>query len=206
MTPRQYKEYAKAEAEHEKEVAQERAERWHLSLIDHDEMTLEQGRQSMRPFKLRQEDIPLIIKITENPNYRTARFLGGAVNLFAHDCIHILLGRGVLLKDEAFVIGYTMGSSKKMKRWRRNLFMFLSKYLYPEGYKFGEEERFIFNMGVMLGSKCGVDLSSVDFEHYKKIDLYSIRNSFRINTTALRTYYELEKKIFPKSPESQRLL
>ena len=82
----------------------------------------------MQGFKLSQDDVPLVIKLTENPKYAIARFFGGALDLFSHDCIHVLLGRGLLVKDEAFVIGYTMGSSKKMKRWRRNLFMFISKY------------------------------------------------------------------------------
>ena len=42
----------------------------------------------MQDFKLSQDDVPLIIKLTENPNYATARFFGGAVSLFSHDCIH----------------------------------------------------------------------------------------------------------------------
>ena len=92
----------------------------------------------MEEFKLNQEEVPLIIKLVENPNYKTSQIFSGAVDLFTHDCIHVLLSRGLLPKDEAFVIGYTMGSARKMTRWRRNLFMFCCKYLYPEGYKFGE--------------------------------------------------------------------
>jgi len=199
MTPRQYKEYTEAEA-------QRRAEEWHVSLNEQDALTLEQARDSMSYFKLQQDDVPLIIKLVENPNYKTSKLFGGAVDLFTHDCIHILLGRGLRPKDEAFVIGYTMGSAKNMKRWKRNLFMFVSKHFYPEGYKFGEEERFVFNMGAMLGSKCDIDLSCVGFEPYKKNDLFSLRNSLRIDTTALRSCYELEKQIFPQSSESQRLL
>ena len=60
---------------------------------------------------LGQDSIPLIIKLVENPKYFTSRLFTGAVNLFTHDCIHIVLDRGLLVKDEAFVIGYTMGSS-----------------------------------------------------------------------------------------------
>jgi len=123
-----------------------KAEQWHVSLDD-DALTLGQALRSMESFKLNQEDVPLIIKLVENPDYKTSKLFGGAVDLFTHDCIHALLGRGLLVKDEAFVIGYTMGSTKGMKRWKRNLFMFMSKYFYPEGYRFGEEERFVFNTG-----------------------------------------------------------
>jgi hypothetical protein len=161
---------------------------------------------SMKEFKLSQEAVPLIIKLTENPKYRTARLLGGAVDLFSHDCIHALLGRGLLSKDEAFVIGYTMGSSKRMKRWRRNLFMFICKYLYPEGYKLGEEERFVFYAGVMAGEKCATDLTRVDFGGLLDYKVQAIREKLGVDKELLMCYFCFEKKCFPKSSESQRLV
>ena len=63
--------------------------------------------------KLEAEDVPLIIKLVENPKYDIGLFAGN-VSLYNHDCIHLLLGRGLRVKDEAFVIGFTMGSTKKM--------------------------------------------------------------------------------------------
>ena len=86
------------------------------------------------------------------------------------------------------------------------MLMFICKYLYPKGYKFDEDERFIFNMGVMLGSKCETDLSLINFSDYERIPLFSLRDKLRIDTTALRASYEVEKRIFPESKESQRLL
>ena len=162
--------------------------------------------EEMEPFKLCQEDVPLSIKLTENPKYFTSRLFTGAVDLFAHDCIHILLRRGLLVKDEAFVIGYTMGSSKKMRRWRRNLFMFISKYLYPEGYKFGEEERFVFYCGVMAGEKCPTDLSKVNFKKLLHYKIQGVREKLGIDKELLKCYYCFEKKCFPQSLESQRLV
>ena len=141
----------------------------------------------------------------ENPKYDIGLF-GGATTLGAHDCIHILLGRGLLLKDEAFVIGYTMGSAKSLSRWRKNLFLFCTKYLYPEGYRFGEDERFVFNMGIMAGSLCKFNLASVDFKTFKNNTLFSLRNKLNIDTDLLKSYYEVEKIIFKNSKESQRLL
>ena len=203
MTPRQHRAYAKAEEGYQKRVAQERSEEWHIRLGKG--ITLGEAKDSMKSFALAQEDIPLIIKLTENPKYLTSRLFTGAVDLFTHDCIHIILGRGILVKDEAFIIGYTMGSAKKMRRWRRNLFMWVCKHLYPEEYRFGEEERFVFYNGVMAGSRCDVDLSEIDFKGLLKYELSEIRHLLGIDSDLLRCYYCTEKKLF-KDRESQRLI
>lgn len=200
MTPREHKEFEEAESER----IQEAAEAWHPKLSA-SQRKLNSILKEMDSFKLRQENIPLIIKLVENPNYNTSKLFGGAVNLFTHDCIHVVLGRGLLTKDEAFVIGYTMGSTKNMKRWKRNFFMFVSKYLYPEGYKFGEEERFVFNTGVIAGSLCPVNLSQINFKKYLNEQVNTIRKELGIDVDFLKKYYSLEKKCF-KDAESQRLL
>ena len=158
----------------------------------------------MKEFKLAQEDVPLIIKLTENPKYFTSKLFTGAVDLFSHDCIHVLLGRGLLPKDEAVVIGYTMGSGKKMSRWRRNLFLWICKHLYPEGYKFTEQERYIFYSGVMAGSRCSVDLSKVQFDKLQNMKIDYIRKLLDIDKELLKCYYCTEKRLFD-GKESQRL-
>ena len=205
MTPREYSLYAEAEKRHQKLEAQILSDRWHVRLGR--EITLKEAKKTMEAFALAQEDVPLIIKLTENPKYFTSKLFTGAVDLFAHDCIHIILGRGVLVKDEAFVIGYTMGSAKKMRRWRRNLFMWVCKYFYPEGYEFGEEERFVFYNGVMAGSKCEADLTKVNFKALmdRDLSLSEIRRLMGIDTDLLRCYYCTEKRLF-KDIESQRLV
>jgi hypothetical protein len=205
MTPREHKAYAKAEEDYQKRLAQDRSEEWHIRLGR--QITLGEAKDTMKFFALTQKDVPLIIKLTENPEYFTSRLFTGAVDLFTHDCIHIVLGRGLLVKDEAFVIGYTMGSAKKMKRWRRNLFMWVCKNLYPEGYDFGEEERFVFYNGVMAGSRCETDLTKVDFKELLKcgLELAEIRHLLGVDDNLLRCYYCTEKKLF-KDRESQRLI
>jgi len=147
---------------------------------------------------LGQDNIPLIIKLVENPKYFTSRLFTGAVNLFTHDCIHIVLDRGLLVKDEAFVIGYTMGSSKKMKRWRRNLFMFICKYFYPKEYRFGEEERFIFHMGVIAGARCKADLSECNFHKLMDNTLGNIRSRLGLDTELLKSCRNIEERCFEK--------
>ncbi len=193
MTPQQHKEYVEAQINE-----------WHIPLSKRT-LTLEGGLNSMGGFKLESEDVPLIIKLVENPKYDIGLFAGN-VSLYNHDCIHLLLGRGLRVKDEAFVIGFTMGSTKKMWRWRRNLYMFCAKYLFPEGYRFGEEERFIFNMGVMAGSQCSADLSRADCSELKDFKIDYARELLGIDKKLLKYCYEVERKCFPNSVESQRLL
>jgi len=209
MTPREHKEYAEKEQELRLEKLKQIAEDW-IVPVDHDDsegtVTFNDALADMKEWSLDQGDVPLIIKLIENPDYKTSKLFTGAVDLFTHDCIHILLGRGILVKDEAFVIGYTMGSSHKMKRWRRNLFMFCAKYLYPAEYKFGEEERFIFNLGVKAGSACPIDLTRVDFKEYIMDDIHYARYDLGIDLEDLKACYRLEKRLFPESKESQRLI
>ncbi len=203
MTPREHFEFERDEKEREKFKAEIRAEKWHIRLGV--EATFQQCLSTMKDFSLTQEDIPFIIKLVENPKYDIGLF-AGYVDLFTHDCIHILLGRGLLVKDEAFVIGYTMGTSKRMFRWRRNLFMFCAKYFYPEGYSFGEDERFIFNMGVMAGSRCPTDLSKVDFKKFLNKSVSETRDKLYIDSSLLRGCYLAESQLFNDSLESRRLI
>jgi len=201
MTPHEHKIFE----QEQKEKAQIISDNWIFPLSGH-RKKVRQILKEMEPFKLTQDDVPLRIKLVENPKYMTSKLFGGAVDLFTHDCIHVALGRGLLVKDEAFVIGYTMGSTKKISRFKRNLFMFFSKYLYPEGYKFREEERFVFNMGVMAGNKCKVDLTTVNFKDHLDVTTHRLRNRLGIRRGDLVSCYNLEKSFFPKSKESQRLL
>jgi len=183
----------------------EPAERWQPPTVyGGGNSTLGSILEDMEPFSLDQSDVPLIIKLAENPKYDIGLF-AGYVDLFTHDCIHAILGRGLAVKDEAFVIGYTMGTTKRMARWRRNLFMFFAKYLYPEGYKFGEDERLIFYNAVMAGSKCPSDLSKVDFRHLLHSTPCDIRMRLGIDCDTLKACYSLERSLCIESYESQRI-
>ena len=179
-------------------------EEWHIPYFE-SKITLRDALDKMKDIKLDPSEVPFVIKLVENPKYDIGLFAGN-VDLFTHDSIHVILGRGLLVKDEAFVIGYTMGSTKKMARWRKNLFMFCSKYLYPKDYKFGEEERFVFNMGVAAGSRCPTDLSTVDFQLIQRDYVWQIRNKLGIDNHLIKACYELESKMFRGSYESARLL
>ena len=200
MTPAEYKDFEEQLLEEKREMSRE----W-IYPLSRRKAILKDVLEKMIAFRLEAHEVPFIIRLAENPKYDIGLF-AGYVDLFAHDCIHILLGRGLLPKDESFVIGYTMGSTQKMPRWRKSLFLFCSKYLYPEGYKFKEEERFVFNMGVIAGSKCKQDLSKFNFKDYLHKTPHEIRGELGINVKFLEECYRVEKNFFPDSEESQRLI
>ena len=87
--------------------------------------------------------------LLENP--KSPISLTGAIDLYNHDIIHILLDRGMLNRDEAMVIGFTMGNSETTSSWVRWLFEFCARYLYPVSYRFNEYDLLEFEKGYAYG-------------------------------------------------------
>ena len=125
---------------------------WHIPL-SRSELTLREGLDSLAAVGARQQEIPLIVRLLENPKYRLPgmTLFHGAVDLEAHDRIHLLLGRGLLTPDEAFTIGFTMGSTKRVRRSEEWLFGLLARHVYPVPYTFDDTAVCIFNDAVRLG-------------------------------------------------------
>jgi hypothetical protein len=183
-------------------------ENWHIPLSEQ-HMTLREAYASLKTIGLRQEQIPFIVQLVENPRFELPglEIFPGATDLPTHDCIHILLGRGLASIDEAFVLGYTMGSTNRLNATEEALYTFFAKNLYPEGYKFGDDEVRVFRDAVRLAYIAGsASLAEVDYgQHYDKT-LQELRHELGIDQELLRAYYSLEKKRFPTHAASQRLL
>ncbi len=109
-------------------TTEEIVENWFIPLSS-TKLTLQQAYDQLNEFGLEQDDVPLIIQLIENPKFDLPGLdiFHGATNLETHDYIHILLGRGVLIKDEAFVLGFTMGSSNRVNTTEEKLFTFVTK-------------------------------------------------------------------------------
>lgn len=181
---------------------------WHHPL-HRDQLTLRQVYDSMARAGAGQNDIPLMIQLVENPRYRFPGFtlFHGAVDLEQHDYIHIVLGRGMLELDEAFTIGFTMGSTKKVTDTEEQLFALISRYLYPAVYQFGAQEIEVFRDAVRLGyvSDCQ-PLDEVDFRSLLDMPLRDVRLAIGVEVNLLRAYYEIEKRRYPEAAASRRLL
>ena len=186
----------------------ERVRDWHVPLSS-GALTMREAHATLQTLGVKQDEIPFIVQLVENPKYDFPglELFPGATDLRAHDRIHILLGRGLLAKDEAFVIGFTMGSTDRVGWTEERMYAFFSKYLYPRGYRFDDQDLRVFRDAVRLGfvSDC-VALDKVDLERLLDVPLAEARGRLGIEEALLRAYYAIEKRRYPDSHESQRLL
>jgi hypothetical protein len=124
-------------------------------------------------------DQPLFIKILERPN----RFISlpFQIDLFAHDCIHVLLGIGTYMHDEAFLIGFTMGNSQRMNYCFKEMYKFITHNLYPKEYGLTHSELVIFDRGYQYGRTIRQEgLDEVDFNACLDTEISALRNRFNV--------------------------
>lgn len=106
--------------------------------------------QALKDFgDMEQKDVPFWIWLFENPD--SPLKFPGAMGLGNHDALHILLDRGLSNLDEAFVVGFTMGTDPNLKPWQIHIFLFACRWLYPEKYKFKRLEQEEFYRGLTFG-------------------------------------------------------
>lgn len=181
---------------------------WFIPLSESD-LTLKEAFNSMQSIALEQGSIPLIVQMVENPKFDLPGIdiFSGATNLETHDYIHLLLGRGVLPKDEAFVLGFTMGSTNRVGDLEKALYGLFTRFLYPKHYQFSDEDFALYKDAVRLGhiSDCQ-PLDKVNFESMKDLTLDEARKEIGIEKSLLKAFYEVEQKRHPDSFESKRLL
>ena len=123
--------------------------------------------------------IPLIIQLFENPKYDFLRFgrLPGSIDLFGHDILHILLSQNMAMKGEAYVIGYTMGSTKKITHFDIVIFKLISQFLYPRNYRFNAQALEVFIKGIEEGFNAKANnLNKVNFNSLLHKPLSEVRN------------------------------
>ena len=178
--------------------------------VSHRRMTLREADASLDAVRMAPEEVPFLVRLVENPGLDLPLLdvFHGAPDLPTHDYLHIVLGRGLLAKDEAFVIGFTMGATDQVGRGEEFLYGVFAKYFYPKQYRFTDEDLRVFRDAVRLGfiSDCDPRLCSTDFERFLDTPLEGIRDTLGIETDLLRAYYAIEKRRFPGSRESARLL
>lgn len=127
-----------------------------------------------------QSTVPFIIWLLENPASPLA--LPGKITLHNHDCIHLLLGRGFSLEDEAFVIGFTMGNDTKTKNFHLILFQLFSMYFYPKEARFNYECYQSFYTGFVYGKNLPVkNLNQFDWHQLYHKKIAEIRADMGIN-------------------------
>ena len=127
-----------------------------------------------------QSDIPFLVWLLENPD--SIFPLPGKINLYNHDCLHILLDRDISLVDEAFVVGFTMGNDIKTNGFHLAVFKFLSSIFYPKQYKFNREQFKLFDIAFNYGRRLKVkNLNQLDFKVYENKTVGELRKLFGID-------------------------
>lgn len=181
---------------------------WYIPYLQ-DDITLRNAHQSMSQVRADEGDIPLMVQLVENPKFQIPgfRLFHGAVDLRQHDFIHIVLGRGLLEKDEAFTIGFTMGTTNKVSTTEEKLYSLIAQYLYPEVYKFDKDDIEVFKNAVRLGyiSDCA-PLDEFDFTPYLDMSLRDVRNQVGLEKDFLMAYYRIENARYPDARDCNRLL
>jgi hypothetical protein len=125
-----------------------------------DDLTLAAAHQTLEGFP--PDQIPWIVWLLENPASPCA--LPGNINLFGHDCIHLLLRRGFTISDEAYILGFTMGSDLNT-RWLHLLFFKIAACtFYPSKYRMNPTELIMFDQGYKIGRKVSTkNINQLDF-------------------------------------------
>lgn len=181
--------------------------KWYVPL-EEENATVRECLATQAPVAAGSTDIPLIVRLIENPKFDIpgVNIFNGAVNLDDHDVIHVLLGRGMLPKDEAFVIGFTMGSSNRMTTAEKKMYTFAAKYLYPGPYKFSDEDIVVFKKAAHLGyvSDCQ-PLDTVDYTELMDLTLKEARAKVGIEPELLAAYYQIESQRFGQFEECLRI-
>jgi hypothetical protein len=146
---------------------------------------------------------PMIVLVLENPKSPVA--LKGKCDLLTHDLIHVLLGRGLFVQDEAFVIGYTMGTSRRIGGFEKELFKLCAKRLYPPKYRFTRTDLTVFDFGFTAGQANKVEIFDVPLAEMMELTIGDVRRSLKIDVSLLRQFYALEKSMF-QTKASARLV
>ena len=151
------------------------------------------------------DEIDQMVRLLENPASPYA--LPGAVRLHHHDCIHILLGRGLLNQDEAFVIGYTMGTAKEhINEEQVQLFRLAAKLLYKPPYRMTDNDLIAFDLAFALGNKSAYrHVYNFDFDSAMDPDIGDIRKELAIDVKALKASFREERLLLPGNTASERL-
>ncbi len=183
-------------------------QQWHIP-FSRDDITLQMGLDSISAIQAEHDELPLMVQLAQKPALQQpgSNLFFPGMSVFLHNCIHLLLGRGLLIMDEAFTTGFTMGTSKKMTNSEHSLYAFLSQYVYPHEYKFSQHELAVLKDGIKLSfiSNC-MPLDQFAFNDWLQEPIGKIREVVGIEPEYIEAYYAVEKRHYPHSVASQRLL
>lgn len=173
--------------------------------LDTDDLTLREVLATMPAANA--DDVPEIIQKYENPKSPDA--LPGSIELDRHDCIHVLLGRGLHVQDEAFVIGATMGAASDITSEHIDFFIEVSTKEYPKHWRFEEDHIASFRLGVGFAvdnmNNKDLHLIPMEQEPWQSMTVREFRRKIGIAKEELRAYYRKAELLVPGTKATRRL-
>lgn len=173
--------------------------------LDTDDMTLRDVLATLPAAAA--DEVPEIIKRYENPESPEA--LPGAISLARHDCIHVLLGRGLHVQDEAFIIGATMGAASDIGEEVVEFFIKVSTTEYPKHWRFEEDHIPSYRLGVgfAMDNLRGRDLHLIPLEEepWQSKTVRDARRDLGIVKEELRAYFRKAELLVPGTKATRRL-
>ena len=181
---------------------------WHIPYTRKD-ITLRQALDSLNAVRANATDSLLMLKLAKNPKFCQSGLglFSGVIDVKQSDCIHIVLGRGLLNMDGAFTAGFTLGSSKKTTSSEQSVYAFIAKYLTPDVHEFSDEEMAVFKEGIRIAYISGCSpLDQFDFSEWLDHPIETVRDAVGIEDELMLAYYAVEQRRHPLALASQRLL
>ena len=173
--------------------------------LDTDDMTLREVLATMP--RSDADDVPEIVRKYENPE--SPDKLPGAITLDRHDCLHVVLGRGLHVQDEAFIIGVTMGAASDISDPVVEKFIRISTTEYPEAWRFQKEHIESFRLGVGFAQDMmpNTDVHLTPYEEAPLFDtkVAEIRRELGLVKAEMRAYFRAEEILVPGSRATGRL-
>lgn len=127
-----------------------------------------------------QSDVPWQIWLIENPDSPIA--LPGKISLYNHDCLHVLLDCGLSNQEEAFVVGFSMGTDRQTHWYHVIIFKLISRYFYPAKYRFTGEQLKSFELGYKFSELSAMkNLNSINFRLHAHKTVDRLRQLLGIN-------------------------
>jgi hypothetical protein len=147
---------------------------WNIYPEELDQFTLKEAYLTLEgdpPLK-----IPFLVRLIEDPDSLLS--LPGRIDLYSHDCLHLLLKQGFTSTGEAYVVGFTMGNDLKTNWFHLLLFKLIARFLYPHPYRHSKEEFQIFDAGFARGRELQIkDLNQATFKGWQNITLPQLRKA-----------------------------
>jgi quaternary ammonium compound-resistance protein SugE len=146
--------------------------------------------------------VPWHVRLLEDPALAPA----GLADPFTRDCLHIALGRGLTTQDQAFVIGFGLGASRRCARWQQALFRFCARRLHDLPHRFSALDCQVFDFAVQAGRRLGKpSLARTAFHLQMHRRLGDVRQALGLDPAALYLVYDAERARWPRGAASRHL-